>query len=358
MRKNILKIGAALMLCASSLCVQAQSRLVFDTPKNHVGEVIFQQPATVVFTYKNKGKEPIRITEVAPSCGCTSVEWTREEIASGEKGQISVLYDALMLGTFFKELAVYTSDSPVPQYLSMEGRVVTHKIDVQGDFPIEMGNIRVNTNYVEFDDVNRGDHPVAELQVVNLERSPYRPTLMHLPNYLSAQYIPEVIAGGRTGRIRITLDSEKLGLLGLNQTRIYLSRYMGDKVSETNEILVSAVLLPSFANLTADQLATAPRMELSQEELTFVMGGKKKQTQTITVRNEGQETLDIRSVQVFNQSIEVSLSNRSIQPGKSAQLKVTLLAKYLKKAKNRPRLLLITNDPSKAKQAININVNN
>ena len=134
------------MLCASSLCAQAQSRLVFDTPKYHVGEVIFQQPATVVFTYKNKGKEPIRITEVTPSCGCTSVEWTREEIASGEKGQISVLYDALMLGTFFKELAVYTSDSPVPQYLSMEGRVVTHKIDVQGDFPIEMGNIRVNTN--------------------------------------------------------------------------------------------------------------------------------------------------------------------------------------------------------------------
>ena len=358
MRKYIYKLGVTFVLCASTLFCQAQSHLVFDTPKNYVGEILFQSPKTVVFTYKNKGKEPIQITKVSPSCGCTEASWTKEEIAPNEKGQITVVYDALLLGTFYKELAVYTSDNNEPQYLTMEGRVVTEKIDYDGDFPIDMGNIRVNTNYLEFDDVNRGDHPVAELQVFNQERSPYRPTLMHLPSYLSAQYTPEVIAGGRSGRIRVMLDSEKLGLMGLNQTRIYLSRFMGDKVSETNEILVSAVLLPSFSNLTSEQLAMAPRMELSEEELTFVMEGKKKQTQTVTITNTGQETLEIRSVQVFNQSIEVSMKDRSIKPGKSAQMKVTLLAKYLKKAKNRPRLLLITNDPSRSKQTININVNN
>lgn len=346
------------MLCVIGMTAQAQSKLVFDLPKNYVGEIVFQTPKTIVFTYKNKGKEPIQIINVQPSCGCTEATWTREDIAPGEKGQISVVYDALLLGTFYKELAVYTSDSKEPQYLTMEGRVVTEKMDFTGDFPIEMGNVRINTNYLEFDNVNRGDHPVAELQIFNQERSPYRPTLMHLPNYLSAQSIPEVIAGGRTGRIRITLDSEKLGLLGLNQTRIYLQRYMGDKVGEVNEILVSAVLLPSFSNLTAEQLAQAPQMQLSQEELSFTMEGKKKQTQTVTITNTGKETLDIRSVQVFNQSIEVSLSNRSIHPGKSAHLKVTLLAKYLKKTKNRPRLLLITNAPSQAKQIININVTN
>lgn len=357
MFKTIRKIGAVALLCTIGLNAQAQGELVFDNPKFHVGEIMFQTPKVIVYTFKNKGDQPVKITDVKPMCGCTQAEWMQNDIAPGATGQISVVYDALMLGTFHKELAVYTSTSNEPLYLEMEGRVVTEKIDYTGDFPFDLGNVRINTNYLEFDDVNRGDHPVAELQIFNQERTPYRPTLMHLPSYLSVQSYPEVIAGGRMGKVRITLDSEKLNLLGLNQTRIYLSRYLGDKVGEANEILVSSVLLPDFSGMTAAQLAVAPKMQLSQDELIFVMDGKKKQTQVVTISNTGKEPLNIRSVQVFNHALEVSVSDRTIAPGKSAQMKVTVVAANLKKAKNRPRVLLITNDPSMAKQTINVTVN-
>lgn len=356
MFKIIHKIGTCAFCLFVPLAAAAQAKMVMDTPINHVGEIMFQVPKQVVFSFTNKGDEAMQIVDVRPSCGCTQAEWTRSTIAPGQRGQITAIYDAQMLGTFRKELAVYTTAAPEPIYLQMEGRVVTQKIDYTGDFPIDLGNIRLNTNYLEFDDVNRGDHPVAELQVFNMERTPYRPNLMHLPAYLSVQCIPEVIAGGRMGRVRITLDSDKLGLLGLNQTRIYLSRFMGDKVGEQNEILVSSVLLPDFSNLTSQQLAVAPHMQMSQENLNFDMNGKSKLTQVVILTNTGREPLNIRTVQVFNQAIAVSLANRTIMPGKSTQMKVTVNAKYLKKAKNRPRVLLITNDPSRAKAVLNVTV--
>lgn len=344
-------------MLVSSLITLAQGKLVFDTPVIHVGEILFQTPKTVNFFFTNKGNEPFEIVGVNTMCGCTEATWTRGSILPGAKGEISAIYDAKMLGTFRKELAIYTTLQEEPIYITMEGRVVTEKLDFDGDFPIDLGNIRINTNYLEFDDVNRGEHPVAELQVVNLERTPYRPQLMHLPAYLRMESVPEVIAGGHTGHIRVILDSDKLSLLGLNQTRIFLARFPGDKVSEENEILVSSVLLPSFANLSSTDLTTAPKMELSRTEVDFAgMTSKKNPSQVITITNTGQTDLTIRTVQVFNQALSVSVGNRTIAPGKSTTMKVTLNPKYLKKAKNRPRVLLITNDPQHAKQIINVNL--
>ena len=357
MFKPLHKLAFTVLSALFFLSASAQESFYVDNTTAHMGEILFQSPKKVVFAFKNKGDKPFEILNVLPSCGCTQAEWTRGSIPAGGKGEITAVYDAEMLGTFHKELAVYCTASETPIYLSLEGRVVTSMLDYTGDFPYDLGKVRINTNYLEFDDVNRGDHPVAELQVFNQERAPYRPELMHLPSYLSVKSVPEVIAGGRAGRLYVTLDSEKLGLLGLNQTRIYLSRYPGDKVGETNEILVSAVLLPDFSNMSEADLAEAAHMELSAESLDFnLKDPKAKLTQAITITNTGHDVLNFRTVQVFNQAISVSLGNRSLQPGKSTQLKVSVNKKYLKKAKNRPRVLLITNDPKNAKQTINVNL--
>lgn len=351
-----IKIWLAAALTALTLTTQAQNKLIVDQPMAHMGELIFQTPKSVTFTIKNKGKQAVEITDVKPSCGCTQATWTRGPIAPGGKAMVTAEYDAQILGHFQKELAVYVSGSDKPLYLQMEGRVVTKKLDYTGDFPIDLGGIRINTNYLEFDNVNRGDHPAVELQVFNQERTPYRPQLMHLPDYLTVQSFPEVIAGGRTGRIRITLQSEKLAFYGLSQTRIFLARHLGDKVSSKNEILVSSVLLPNFSQLTPEQLAIAPKMVLSEERLAFQMNGKKKLTQVVTLTNEGKQPLTISQVQVFNSAISVSVGDRTIQPGRSTQVKVTVNAKYIKKGKARPRILFISNDPNRPQQTIHINV--
>jgi hypothetical protein len=260
-----------------------------------------------------------------------------------------------MLGSFQKEIEVYTTASPQPTYLTLQGRVVTEVTDYSDHFPIDMGNVRLSTNVVEFDDVNRGEHPEVILQVVNNSRDSYKPELMHLPSYLSARYVPERLAGGRVGRIHLTLNSERLKSYGLTETTVYLARKLGDRVGSENEISVSAVLLPSFAKLSASEMAAAPRIHLSADSLDFRnMGSKQKVTKTILVQNTGLSDLKVSNVQVYGRSLSLSLSDRTIQPSKTAKLKVTLHRELIDKMKQRPRILLITNDPTHPKTVIDV----
>lgn len=346
--------GAACLMAGT---LWAQPDLKVDREVSNMGEIMFQMPGKAEFTIENTGTSDLLITDIHPSCGCTTVEWTKTPIPPGEQGKIEVLYDAQMLGVFQKDVEVYTNVSEEPFYLHIQGRVVSKLSNYEGLFPIDLGDVRLNTNNIEFDNVNKGDHPMIELAVVNTSRSSYVPQLMHLPPYLEARYLPEKLSGGRIGRIQLTLDSERLQQMGLNQTSIYLARKMGDQIGEENEILVSAVLLPDFSNLTKAELERAPKMVLSADSLDLgEMGWRKKKTGVITIENRGKTPLEIRTIQVFNRAVNVSLGNRKIEAGEKTKLKITILDKYLLKAKNKPKVLLITNDPERPKITIPVRI--
>ena len=335
----------------------AQPRFVPDTDIKKAGEVEFQTPRKFSLGFTNKGDKPLLIQEVKASCGCLDVSFPETPIAPGAHGEIAVTFDAKMLGFFYKEVEVLTTASDEPTYIAIQGTVVTEVQDYSDEFPLDLGNVRLINNTVEFEDVNKGDKPTAELRVLNTDRTAYRPELMHLPPYLSAKCEPEDIPAGKVGTIRLTLDSEKLNGLGLNQTSIYLSRYMGDKISETNEILVSAILLPSFADMDSTALAAAPVLSVSESSIELEpLNGKKEISHNIILSNTGKRDLHIQQVQVFNRALGVSIADRTIRPGKSAKLKISVTARYLNKSKGRMRVLLITDAPEQTKQYINVEI--
>ena len=85
-------------------------------------------------------------------------------------------------------------------------------------------------------------------------------------------------------------------------------------------------------------------------------GKKKKQRAVIRLRNVGKSVLDIRNLRMFTSALQVSLNTTHLAPGTEAKLKITVDAAKLKEARNKPRVLMITNDPDNAKVTININV--
>jgi P pilus assembly chaperone PapD len=343
-------------LVAASLGASAQPQLTVTRELQNVGDVMFQQPKSISFEIKNSGNEALVLKAVNMPCGCLQASWPQEAIHPGKTAKIELLFDAALLGTFQKEVEIYSNASDEPTYLTVLGRVVREAVETNyDDFPIDLGNIRLSTNNVEFNDIYNGQQAEATLQVVNMSKQSYKPELMHLPPYLTARYLPEKLAGGRVGRIVLTLNSSKLKSYGLTETTIYLSRKLGDRVSPQNEINVSAVLLPSFAHLTAQEKAKAPQLQLSADSLDFgSLGTKRKAKQTILVTNTGQSRLTISSVQVQGRALNVSLSKRTIEPGKSAKLTVTVLTEQLRKAKTAPRILIIANDPKRPKVTLQV----
>ena len=90
------------------------------------GDIPQGTPVTHVFQYTNTGKQPIVISQVTASCGCTTPTWTKDPVAPGATGKINVTYNAAKEGTFMKTVTVL-SNSNGPHYLYIKGNVAQKK---------------------------------------------------------------------------------------------------------------------------------------------------------------------------------------------------------------------------------------
>ncbi len=347
------KILALSLLAMTTLNVMAQ-KLIVEKESINVGQVRYRSPITVEFKLTNKGGRPVQIEQVRTSCGCTTVVDDHHIIAGGKEYTLKATYDAATLGHFQKEIGLYTSNRKQPLMLKIRGVVVEELKGYVGDFPYDLGDLKTDKNEIEFDDINRGERPSVKVHIYNNSDRTAEPQVMHLPNYLSAELSPSKIAPRHQGELLLTLDSRKLRDFGLSQTSVYLGFAPGDKVAANIELPVSAVLLPAFQNMTSDQLKLAPRLHLSAKELNLgTFGDRKKLRGTIELTNGGRTTLEIRNLQMFTTGLEVSLNKTKLEPGETAKLKIAGTREILKK--QRPRVLMITNDPEQPKVVININ---
>ena len=345
-------LSALLALPASAQKITTQHEVV------DCGQVVFRKPVTAEFVLKNDGHKPLVINNVLKSCGCTEVDYPKTGIAAGESFVIKAVYDAKQMGTFTKQVCLYTNADEEPFILSMRGKVVGSVVDFAGSYDEMLGVIKSDAQEVEFDDVNRGDRPVQRIHIFNPTDELLEPVVMHLPSYLHAFVSPSKVAPRHSAEISFVLDSKKLRDLGLNQTSVYLGERPGDKIAPEKEIVVSAVLLPGFDNMTPAKKALAPKMEMSTTDLNLgSFNGKKKLKGEILITNKGKSELDIRSMQMFTMGLQVNLKKSKIQPGETVKMKVTAVAADLKKSRVRhPRILMITNDPDHAKVVVKINV--
>lgn len=333
----------------------AQPKIQFDQTTVELGTLLWHTPRTATFTVTNKGTSDLVIKDVHTDCGCTDAEWTQTPIGPGGKGTITATYDAELLGHFNKGLAVYTNLDSEPQYLTIMGQVSMTQNEPTVEFPCKIGDYFLSTDDIEFDDVKRGEQPAFTLQIFNSGKKSYRPELMHLPKYLTAKADPDVIRPGRMGRMIITLNSDELSTMGLTQTSIYLSRFMGDRVSKETEINVSATLLPDVKE-SATANSKHPIADISSTQITLSPTDKKmKATGTLILRNKGNATLEVKALQVYNPGISVSIGKRNIKPGTEKKIKISINANsgYFK---GRRRILLITNDPENPKMVIDVTV--
>jgi len=351
--KHILPTLALLIF--GHACAIAQPQLSFDQTTQELGTMLWHTPRTATFKLTNKGTSDLRITEVRTDCGCTAADYTRTAISPGATGEIKATYNAEMLGHFSKGLAVYTNLSEKPVYLTIMGQVSMTQTEPSLEYPYQIGDYFLSTDDVEFDNVNRGDTPQYALYIFNAGKKSFRPELMHLPKYLTASTDPDVIRPGRTGRVILTLNSQLLPNMGLTQTSIYLSRFMGDRVSKETEINVSATLLPDFLD-TPTQHALSPRLEIDSTHITIgPINKKNKANGSLVLKNTGKTPLVISALQVYNPGISVSIGKRRIDPGQSQKIKITVNANssYFK---GRRRILLITNDPNNPKTVIDVTI--
>lgn len=352
MKRILLTIITTISLTANA---SAQARFTSNTETVNLGQIEWKYPTKAQYTITNTGNQPV-LTQVEPDCACAVAQWTKTPIAPGKKGSIEVTFDAKALGHFEKGIAIYTNAEPHLVWLKLKGEVVMQLKDFSKTHPYQIGQIRLNKDEITFPDTHLGERPQIHISVVNLGEAPYEPVLMHLPSYLQMEVKPRVLQQGERGTITLTLNSDRLTDYGLTQSSVYLAKFAGDKVSEENELPLSAVLLPDFSSLTETEKLNAPAIKLSatQIDMSATLAKKKRAKQDILLTNTGKSPLIISKLQVFHPAVGVSMKKGILMPGESTPLRVTVTKKNIGKKRRNLKLLMITNDPAKTKVEIEI----
>lgn len=353
MKRSLLSIFTLFTVAAA---VVAQPRISSNKETHNFGQIEWKRPVTVEYTITNTGNEPLVLTNVTTSCACAVADWTKEPIAPGDKGTVKASFDAKALGHFNKSVGIYSNATPSLVYLKFTGEVVQEIKDYTKLLPYAIGNIRLDRSTLDFPDVCRGQQSSLTFNIANLSDRPYEPVLMHLPPYLKMEAEPKVLLKGKKGTVKLTLDASQLKDYGLTQTSVYLSRFSGDKVSEDNEMPVSAILLPDFSRMTRQDSLNAPSIHISETDidLSVPLSKKKKVNYNLLIANAGKTPLVISKLQVFNSSVEVNLKNTVLPPDGMTKLKVTIRRGDVGNKKHHLRILMITNDPLRPKVEINI----
>ena len=86
-----------------------------------LGKFDWQQEQKAVFTLKNTGTNPLVVDNVSTSCGCTSVDYSKEPIRPGNSISLNVTYKADHPEHFDKTITVYCNAASSPIVLQITG---------------------------------------------------------------------------------------------------------------------------------------------------------------------------------------------------------------------------------------------
>ena len=76
------------------------------------------------FTFTNTGNEPLILSNVRASCGCTTPSWTQTPVMPGQQGPIDVKYNTNNVGGFTKSITVTSNAVNNPRVqLKIKGNV-------------------------------------------------------------------------------------------------------------------------------------------------------------------------------------------------------------------------------------------
>ncbi|MFY1048431.1 DUF1573 domain-containing protein [Chryseobacterium sp. GP-SGM7] len=84
--------------------------ITFDRTTYEYGTIKPNADGTRFFTVTNTGDKPLILSNVKPSCGCTTPEFSQDPIAPGKSAKIKVGYNTANPGAFNKMIEVFSND--------------------------------------------------------------------------------------------------------------------------------------------------------------------------------------------------------------------------------------------------------
>src|SRR5437773_8877286 len=114
MNMNFLRLIGIVAL--SALAQGARAELTWEQTSVDLQPKFDDKQAVAHFKYENVGNTPVHFKSVHASCGCTTAQTQNEQVAPGQKGEITATFNiGGRTGTQVKTVTVQTDD-PDPSH--------------------------------------------------------------------------------------------------------------------------------------------------------------------------------------------------------------------------------------------------
>ncbi len=126
--KKVFTLVVALLLVSVASFAQAQKKdgpqISFKEEVHDFGKIKEGVVAEYEFKFTNTGNQPLILSDVRASCGCTAPTWSKEPIMPGKNGMIKVAYNSLgRPGAFNKSITITTNIPDETKVLFIKGDV-------------------------------------------------------------------------------------------------------------------------------------------------------------------------------------------------------------------------------------------
>ncbi|MEO8796060.1 MAG: DUF1573 domain-containing protein [Daejeonella sp.] len=124
--KKILTLCAVIIGFVAFTAMQTDNKAEFKFEKetHDFGKIPQGTPVSVDFKFTNTGEEPLIISNVESTCGCTVPKYTNTPVLKGKTGIITVTFNAASVQPSFAKAVTIKSNARTPiKLLYIKGEV-------------------------------------------------------------------------------------------------------------------------------------------------------------------------------------------------------------------------------------------
>jgi len=349
--KNLLFTFSFLLLGTLTF---AQPKIQLLTSEHDFGK--FKEEAgrqSFNFLVTNTGDSALVITNVVPSCGCTTPEWTKSPIPPKGQGKITAIYDPVNRpGVFNKTLTVHSNAKPEAIVLFIKGEVIPREKTVEELFTFAVGAVRFESNHLAFTNIKKTEKKIRVMPLINASKEPAKVEFENVPSHLKLKTDPEILKPGQKGIIEGTYDAT------LNQGWGNVSDMIKVKVNDVAVpniyFYISANLVEDFSGLSKEEIENAPVFKV--EAATVDIGKMDPATARdveFKFTNTGKRDLIIRHIRASCGCTAVQQGNTVVKPGESSSIKATFNSGSYNGKVNKV-IYVYTNDPMNSEMMLTL----
>ena len=334
---------------------QEKGLMEFELSDHDFGEIKEENgPVTYEFVFENKGKEPIVISRVKASCGCTTPAWSKDPVLPGEKGFIKAQYNPRNRpGTFRKTLTVTSNAEKSVTYLYIKGKVIPRVRTPEERMPYAMGGLRLKSRVLNFSKISTKEPVDKEFPIYNSGIDTIRfIEKVEGRGFVSIAFEKEFLAPKEEGKLIVTYDAKKENVLGLRESSV--SFYTDEPKDAKKDLVIKASVYEYFAPLSTEEKEKAPRLKIQErmKDLGTLSKGSKK-SEEFFLTNSGKKTLNIRKVESNCACLSAVVSKENVKSGETISLTVTFDSTG-RRGRQTKSVAIYSNDPLDPTQMVTV----